>query len=52
MVYCKKQRNYEGNEDNEPSISLWMDKQSLQFLGSPEDKPIDLMNFPHQRNPY
>ena len=52
MVYCKKQRNYEGNEDNEPSISLWMDKQSLQFLGSPEDKPIDLMNFPHKRNPY
>lgn len=52
MVYCKKQRNYEGNEDNEPAISLWMHKQSLQFLGGQFDSPMDLMVYPHPPNPY
>ena len=51
MVYCRKQRNYEGDQDNEPSISLWMHKQSLQFLGAQGDAPIDLMRYPHRNNP-
>ena len=52
MIYCRKQRNYEGNEDNEPSISLWLHKPSLQFLAGQFDGPMDLMQYPHAPNPY
>lgn len=52
MVYCRKQRNYEGNEDNEPSIALWLDKDSIQFLGAKGDPTMFFPNYPHRETPF
>lgn len=50
LVLCRKQRNYEGNEDNEPSISLWHHRESLQFMGNALDVPMGLIDYPHELN--
>ena len=50
LVYCKKQRNYEGNEDNEPTIALWLHRDSLQFLGSKDAEPMWFPNYPHRES--
>ena len=47
-LLCRKQRNYEGSEDGEPSIGLWMHRDSSQFLGSPTDEPMLFGNWPHR----
>lgn len=52
MIYCRKQRNYEGNEDNEPSVALWMDRDSLQFVGGAGDAPMFFPNYPHRETGY
>lgn len=48
IIYCRKQRNYEGNEENEPTIALWHDKDSLQFLAHATDAPMYFPNYPHR----
>lgn len=49
IIYCRKQRNYEGNEENEPTIALWLDRGSLQFLSSAIDGPMFFPNYPHRQ---
>lgn len=44
MVNCRKQRNGE----DEPSISLWFDKDSQQYKGDPADPIMFFVNFPHR----
>jgi twinkle protein len=39
ILYCRKQRHYEGSGDGEPAIGLWLHKDSGQFLGSATDYP-------------
>lgn len=47
ILYCRKQRNYEGNGDNEPTIALWLHRDSLQFVASQYDGPLFFYNYPH-----
>lgn len=44
-ILCRKQRNGE----DEPTIRLWFDRGSQQFLGGPDDSPMYFPNFPHRR---
>lgn len=48
ILCCRKQRNYEGDGDNEPTIGLWLHKPSLQFLPEPgREYPMFFPNYPH-----
>lgn len=47
MLYCKKQRNYRGNGDGEPSISLWRNRDAGQFVAEPWDSAQFFVNYPH-----
>jgi len=38
-IECFKQRNYMGTENGEPSIALYWDAVSLQYLQHPDEKP-------------
>lgn len=46
-LLCRKQRNYEGDADGEPAISLWRERASGQFLASEEDPPQFFPSYPH-----
>lgn len=48
MLLCRKQRNYSGSGDGEPSIALWFDRDAGQFIGSPSDGVMDFRNWPHR----
>ena len=50
MLLCRKQRNYDGSGDGEPSIALWFDKDAGQFIGSPSDGVMDFENWPHRQS--
>jgi twinkle protein len=39
LLLCRKQRHYEGSGDGEPTIGLWLDKDSGQFLGNASERP-------------
>lgn len=39
ILFCRKQRHYEGSGDGEPAIGLWLHKDSGQFLGNPGESP-------------
>lgn len=47
VVFCRKQRNYEGNGDNEPTVLLWYHKDSLQYVANPYDGAMWFPNYPH-----
>jgi twinkle protein len=40
LLICRKQRMYEGSGDGEPQIALWLDKDSGQFMGHANDRPV------------
>lgn len=46
-LLCRKQRNYEGSESNEPTISLWRHMDSGQFIAQPGDSAQFFPNYPH-----
>lgn len=47
VIYCRKQRNYEGNGEGEPTIGLWYHKDSLQFVATAVDGALFFPNYPH-----
>lgn len=47
ILFCRKQRNYEGDGDNEPTIGLWYHSDSLQYLGDQYASPMFFPNYPH-----
>lgn len=49
-LLCRKQRNYEGSDDGEPSIKLWRERASGQFIGAEADRPQFFENYPHRTN--
>jgi twinkle protein len=51
LILCRKQRNYMGTDDGEPSIALWRDKFSGQFVGALGDHPMLFNNYPHRATP-
>ena len=46
-LLCRKQRNYEGNEEGEPTISLWRHRDAGQFVANPGDSAQFFGNYPH-----
>lgn len=50
-LLCRKQRNYEGSGDGEPSIGLWFHRDAQQYVAEAGDKPMFFPNFPHVVSP-
>ena len=46
-LLCRKQRNYEGSDDGEPSIRLWRHQDAGQFVADPGARAQFFVNFPH-----
>ncbi len=51
FVLCRKQRNYEGSADGEPSIQLWFHRDAQQFVAEAGDEPLFFPNYPHRKTP-
>lgn len=52
FVFCKKQRNYDGNSDGEAIISLWRNNDAGQFVAESGARPQVFCNYPHVDSPY
>jgi twinkle protein len=52
VIFCRKQRNYEGSDEGEPTIALWLHRDSGQFLGHENDQPMFFPNWPHRATGY
>ncbi len=48
-LLCRKQRNYSGSVDGEPSIKLWFNRESQQYLANDNDAPLFFANYPHRK---
>ena len=47
-LFCKKQRNYEGSADGEPTISLYRHRDAGQFVAQAGESPQFFVNYPHR----
>lgn len=47
LLLCRKQRNYEGNADGEPTISLWRHRDAGNFVAEPGGRAQFFGNYPH-----
>lgn len=47
LLYCRKQRNYEGSGDGEPTIGLWRHRDAGQFVANAGDRAQFFPNYPH-----
>jgi twinkle protein len=52
ILFCKKQRNYEGSGEGEPSIALWYHRDAGQYLANESDEPMFFPNYPHRQTPW
>lgn len=46
-LLCRKQRNYEGSGEGEPTIKLWFLRDAQQYVESPREKPMAFYCWPH-----
>lgn len=46
-LLCRKQRNYEGNFDGEPMVSLWRHRDAGNFVAEPGGYAQFFVNYPH-----
>jgi twinkle protein len=46
-LLCRKQRNYEGNADGEPMVSLWRHRDAGNFVGEAGGRAQFFPNYPH-----
>jgi twinkle protein len=46
-LLCRKQRNYEGSGDGEPTIMLWFHREAQQYLADDGVSPQFFVNYPH-----
>lgn len=51
-LFCRKQRNYDGSTEGEPTISLWYHRDAGQYLANPGDSPQFFPNYPHRATPF
>lgn len=49
-LFCRKQRNYEGSDDGEPTISLWRHRDAGQFVGEAGASAQYFPNYPHTQS--
>ena len=47
LVLCRKQRNYEGNDEGEPTIKLFFSKDSQQYTNRPGEVMKFYKEWPH-----
>lgn len=47
-LLCRKQRNYEGSGEGEPTIKLWFNRDAQQYIAEPHDSPMFFSNWPHR----
>ena len=47
-LLCKKQRNYFGQADGEPTIGLWRHRDAGNFVEADGAQPCYFPNFPHE----
>lgn len=52
FVMCRKQRNYEGSGEGEPTIALWFHNDSSLFLDRPDAPLMDFTRYPHSYDGY
>jgi len=46
-LLCRKQRNYEGSGEGEPTIKLWFLRDAQQYVAQASDQPMFFPNYPH-----
>jgi twinkle protein len=46
-LLCRKQRNYEGSGDGEPTVGLWRHRDAGQFVADAGASPQFFPNYPH-----
>lgn len=46
-LLCRKQRNYDGSGEGEPTIKLWFHRDAQQYIESPRETPMVFFNWPH-----
>jgi len=46
-LLCRKQRNYEGSGEGEPTVKLWFHRDAQQYVAEPHDRPLFFPNYPH-----
>jgi twinkle protein len=51
-LLCRKQRNYEGSGEGEPSIKLWFNRDAQQYVAEPGDGMMFFPNWPHEATRY
>ena len=47
-LLCRKQRNYEGSGEGEPSIKLWFNRETQQYIAEQGDPAMFFPNWPHE----
>lgn len=47
FLLCRKQRNYEGSANGEPTIGLWRHNDAGNFIGEPGARAQFFVNYPH-----
>jgi twinkle protein len=51
-LLCRKQRNYEGSGEGEPTIKLWFNRDAQQYIAEAGDPPLYFPNWPHEQTRY
>lgn len=47
FLLCRKQRNYEGSGEGEPTLQLWFNRDAQQYVANPGDPEMFFPNYPH-----
>jgi twinkle protein len=50
-LLCRKQRNYEGSGEGEPTVKLWFHRDAQQYISEPGESPMWFPNWPHVATP-
>jgi len=52
FIFCRKQRNFEGSGEGEPTIALWFHADSSLFLDRACSPLMDFTKYPHSYDGY
>lgn len=52
FIFCRKQRNYDGSGEGEPTIKLWFLRDAQQYVAQHNDGPQFFPNWPHYKTRY
>lgn len=48
LLLCRKQRNYDGSDEDEFTVKLWFNRESLLYTAEPNGRPMEFWNqWPH-----